>query len=227
MTVRGLFAAALLASACATTKDTMGAGEDRIDEHSQRDAALMAPKGLESCGPEAKGDLVLLDSSSGAPLSCTEVTVSSEPMGCARDSDCPAEEIFKGRTNKRGQVQTRRFFSQARLSAVADGYAPSFLTNASFVANKVLEIEMAPLAGYWLKLVDQEGNYLPDVVVTFKKGDELLGTLRSNALANIFFTHKAPFEGDKVVAEAEGFQSASIQGTADLGDDGHTLTLKR
>ena len=33
--------------------------------------------------------------------------------------------------------------------------------------------------------------------------------------------------GDAVIAEAEGFQSVSIQGSADLGDDGHTLTLKR
>ena len=45
------------------------------------------------------------------------------------------------RTNKRGQVQTKRFFAQARLSAVADGYAPSFLTNATFVANKILELD--------------------------------------------------------------------------------------
>jgi hypothetical protein len=225
---RGLLAAALFASACATTRtDIIGAGDSRVDEHGEKDAAIAAPRGIETCGPEGKGDIVLIDSASGAPLACTEVTVSSEAMSCLRDSDCPAEEIFKGRTNKRGQVQSRRHFAQARLSAVADGYAPSFLTNATITANKILEIEMAPLAGYWLKLVDQDGNYLPDLVVTFKKGDEVLGTLRSNALANIFFAHRAPFEGETVVAESEGFQKASIQGVADLGDDGHTLTLTR
>jgi hypothetical protein len=223
----GLLAAALCASACATTRDTMGADDSRVDEHAQQEAAIAAPRGIDSCGPEGKGDIVLIDSASGAPLSCAEVTVSSESMGCGRESDCPAEEIFKGRTNKRGQVQSKRHFAQARLSAVADGYAPSYLANATVTANQILELEMAPLAGYWLKLVDQDGNYLPDLVVTFKKGDEVLGALRSNALANIFFTHRAPFEGETVIAESEGFQKASIQGVADLGDDGHTLTLKR
>lgn len=227
MTWRGLFAAALCASACATTQDTMGLGDARVDDHARHDVAVAAPRGIEACGPDGKGDLLLLDGASGAPLSCAEVTVTSEPMACVKDAECPQEEIFKGKTSKRGLVQSKRFFSSARLTAVADGYAPSFLTNATVSANKILEIEMAPLAGYWLKLVDQEGNYLPDVVVTFKKGDEVLGTLRSNALANIFFTHRAPFEGEPVVALAEGFQSANIQGVADLGDDGHTLTLKR
>jgi hypothetical protein len=227
MTWRGLFAAALFASACATTRDTMGAGDARVDDHAQLDAAVAAPKGIETCGPDGKGDIALLDSASGAPLSCAEVTVSTEPMGCSKETECPSEEIFKGRTNKRGQVQSKRFFSAARLSAVADGYAPSFLNNASFAANKVLEIEMAPLAGYWLKLVDQDGNYLPDVVVTFKKGDEVLGALRSNALANIFFATRAPFDGETVIAESAGFQQVSIQSVAELGDDGHTLTLKR
>ena len=226
--VRGLFAAALLVSACATTRgDTMGAGDSRLDEHSAQEAAVAAPRGVEQCGPDAKGDIVLVDNFSGAPLSCVEVTVSSEPMACSKDTECPAEEIYKGRTNKRGQVQARRFFSQARLSAVADGYAPSFLNNATTTANKILEIEMAPVAGYWIKLVDHEGNYLPDVVVTFKRGEEVIGAFRSNALANIFFTHRAPFQGEAVVVEAEGFQKANIQGAADLGDDGHTLTLKR
>jgi hypothetical protein len=227
MTLRILLVAALCASACATTRDTMGSSDSRLDDSDKKDAAVAAPQRVESCGPDGKGDIILLDAASGAPLSCAEVTVSSESMGCTRDNECPAEEIFHGRTNKRGQVASKRFFSQARLSAVADGYAPSFLNNATFTANKVLEIEMAPLAGYWLKLVDQDGNYLPDTIVTFKKGEELLGTLRSNALANVFFTHRAPFEGEQVVAEAEGFQSVSIQGAADLGDDGHTLTLKR
>lgn len=227
MTWRGLIAAALCAQACATTQDTMGMGDSRVDEHTRQDVAAAAPRGIETCGPEGKGDLLLLDGATGAPLSCAEVTVTSEAMACAKEAECPQEEIFKGRTSKKGLVQSKRFFSAARLTAVADGYAPSFLSNATVTANKILEIEMAPLAGFWLKLVDQEGNYLPDVVVTFKKGDEVLGSLRSNALANIFFTHRAPFEGEPVIAEAEGFQSANIQGVADLGDDGHTLTLRR
>lgn len=223
---RGILAAALFASACATARDAKD-GDARVDEHQAAEPRAAAAVAPDACGPEGKGDLALIDASSGAPLACVEVTVSSEAMACARDSDCPAEEVYRGRTNRRGQVASRRHFAQARLSAVADGFAPSYLTNATFSASKVLELEMAPLAGYWLKVIDQEGNYLPDVVVTFKKGAEVLGALRSNALANIFFTSRAPFSGDPVVAESEGFQTASIESVADLGDDGHTLTLKR
>jgi hypothetical protein len=35
----------------------------------------------------------------------------------------------------------------------------------------VLEVELMPADGYWLKVLDADGNYLSDVSLTFKQGD--------------------------------------------------------
>ena len=43
----------------------------------------------------------------------------------------------------------------------------------------------------------------------------------------MFFQQRNPFSGQEVVVEAEGYQRTKITGQNDLGDDGHTLTLKR
>jgi hypothetical protein len=63
--------------------------------------------------------------------------------------------------------------------------------------------------------------------VTFRSGEEVIAQLRSNVLANVFFAQRNPFSGQEVVVEAEGFSKGKIKGPEDLGDDGHTLTLKK
>ena len=219
--------ATLALCACATTKDAARAEDARLDEVSGPDRGESTGRIGQPCGNDAVGDVLLIDAHSGTALSCVDVTVSAESMDCPRESACPAEEIYRGPTNRRGQVPARRPFANARLSAVADGFAPSFLANATFKAGTVLELEMLPLAGYWLKVVDQDGNYLPDVVVIFKKGEDVLAALRTNALANLFFAQRTPFQGEPVTIEVQGYQVATISGPSDLGDDGHTLTLKR
>jgi hypothetical protein len=223
---RGLLTIALLCGACVTTKDSVGGGDSRLDDTGKRED-VAAGGSRRECGPDAKGDVVLLDARTGGPLTCLAVSVSVEPMSCPVGGDCTSDLIFKGLTNARGQVAVKSAFSQARLVAVADGFDPSYLSNASLSKDKVLELELVPADGFWLKVLDAEGNYLQDVAISFKQGDAVIAHLRTNSLANVFFSQRQPFSGEPVVAMAEGYQSVTIDGTGALGDDGHTLVLKK
>lgn len=221
---RGIFtAAALLLAACATTKDAVGGGDARLDDSAGKDPATATAKVKAACGAD-QGDLVLLDARTGGPVTCLAVTVTKEPMACAVGTDCQADLLFKGLTGSKGLVATSGPFEQARLVAVADGFAPSYLFNATRSTGKPLELELAPDNGFWLKVLDADGNYLQGVLVTFKVGDAVLAQLRTNVLANVFFTERQPFAGQAVTVEAEGFPAAAVEG---LGDDGHTLVLKK
>jgi hypothetical protein len=220
-----ILATAISLVACATAKDSVGGGDSRLDDSTQPEKPVIAGGSRVECGPEAKGDLVLLDARTAGPLTCTPVTVTAEPMNC--EANCSSDKVFEGRTNKRGQIVAAGAFSNARLVAVADGYSPSYLRGASLSAGKILELEMAPAEGFWLKVIDAEGNYLQDVAVTFKQGADVIASLRTNELANVFFPQRNPFSGDPVSVEATGYQNLTIAGLAELGDDGHTLTLKK
>lgn len=206
---------------CATTRD-----DARLDDSARGDA-LSQDKGGRACGPDAKGDIVLLDARTGGPVTCMAVTLTTEPMACAVSADCPSDVLFRGVTNARGQVSVSQAFSGVRLVAVADGYDASYLPNARLQKDKLIELELAPADGFWLKVLDADGNYLPDVSIAFKQGDSTIAQLRSNVLANVFFTQRQPFAGDPVRVEADGFQSMTVAGVQDLGDDGHTLVLRR
>ena len=83
-----------------------------------------------------------------------------------------------------------------------------------------------PAEGFWLKVLDGDGNYLADTTVTFKQGEDVIAQLRANTLANVFFTQRQPFAGQPVTVEASGYKSQTIT-ASDLGDDGHTLTLTK
>ncbi len=211
---------------CVTAKDAVGGGDARLDETGKAEAAAGGKAGR-TCGPEAKGDVVLLDARTGGPVTCLAVTVTSEPTSCAHGGGCPSDPVYRGYTNARGQVPVAQPFSKVRLVAVADGYDTAFLENATLSKDKVLELELPPSDGFWLKVLDAEGNYLPDVSIAFKQGEAVIAQLRSNVLANVFFTQRQPFGGQPVTAEAEGYQAVSITGAADLGEDGHTLVLKK
>jgi hypothetical protein len=224
--LRVLVACALCAS-CAATKDSIGGGESRLDD-SPRPEAVRAVRGGQACGREGAGDLVLLDARTGGPLTCLPVTVLAEPMSCPLEADCQADEIFKGVTNPQGQAPLSiRALEKVRLVAIADGYGPSVLSNASSKAGQLLELELAPEDGFWLKVLDAEGNYLQDLSLTFKQGTEIVAQLRSNTLANVFFAQRQPFSGQLTTVEAPGFRPATIAELNDLGADGHTLTLAR
>lgn len=219
---RGLQMLALAAlCGCVTARD-----EARLDESGKGDAPSQDKAGR-TCGPDAKGDLVLLDARTGGPVTCMAVTLTTEPMSCAVSADCPSDVLFRGYTNARGQVAVAQPFAGVRLVAVADGYDPSYLPDAKLQKDKLLEVELAPADGFWLKVLDGEGNYLPDVSIAFKQGDATIAQLRSNVLANVFFTQRQPFSGDPVKVEADGFQSMTVAGVQDLGDDGHTLVLRK
>ncbi|MBE2248109.1 MAG: hypothetical protein IAE78_01090 [Myxococcus sp.] len=220
----GLVALALVG--CVTTKDAVGGGDARLDEAGRPDAPEDR-KRQASCGAEGKGDLVLLDGRTGGPLTCLEVTITTEPMSCAASTDCPSTPVFRGLTNKQGQVLSTTPFAQARVIAVADGFAPATVTNASLKPNAVVEIELMPAEGYWLKVLDADGNYLADTSLTFKQGDAVIAQLRTNVLANVLFTQRQPFSGQPVTVEAQGFQSVVVNDASELGEDGHTLVLKR
>lgn len=215
--------AAALALSCATTKDAVGGGDARLDESSGKESAIAKAK--RECGPAAPGDVVLLDARTGGPVTCQAVTLLREQMSCT--ADCPSDVVFKGLTNERGQVLLTGPLAKSRLVAVVDGFEPSALQNATSSAGKVLELELAPAEGFWLKVLDGDGNYLPDVSLSFKQGDEVIAQLRSNVLANVFFTQHHPFSGQPVTVTAEGFQPVTVNGVAELGDDGHTLTLRK
>src|SRR5262249_36616357 len=135
-----------------------------------------------ACGADATGDVVLLDGRTGGPLTCALVTVSMAPDACPNETTCPSEVLFSGRTNRRGQFAVQRPFARMRLEATVDGYGTGTLSNASLNGGKVLELEMPPEIdeGFWLKLVDNDGNYLQDLLVTFRQGEDVLATLRTN-----------------------------------------------
>lgn len=215
---------ACLLAACATTSTV--ADDARLDEGGGKEAARAGKKARE-CGPDGVGDVVLLDARTGGPVTCQAVTLTREPMSCAEGAECPSDVVFKGLSGPQGLVKLNGPLDKSRLVAAADGYGPSSLPNATSKAGQVLELELAPEDGFWLKLLDAEGNFLPDVSVTFKAGDDTLAQLRSNSLANVFFTQRQPFAGQPVTATAEGFKPVTIQGNEDLGDDGHTLTLTK
>ncbi len=212
-------------SACVTTRDSVGGGDARLDEDKQKEDAVKVQG--RSCGPETPGDVVLLDSRTGGPVTCLAVTVTREPMSCAVNTQCPSEVLFKGFTSAKGQLKLIAPIERSRLVAVADGFSPSTLSNATSVKDRVLELELMPAEGFWLKVLDADGNYLSDTTVTFKQGDDLIAQLRANTLANVFFTQRQPFAGQPVNVEAPGFKSLTITSPADLGDDGHTLTLQK
>lgn len=210
---------------CVTTKDSVGGGDARLDEERFSPEKVKAEG--RACGPDAPGDLVLLDARTGAPVTCLSVTVSREPMSCPAGTECPTEVLFKGLTSGKGQLKLLAPVERSRLVAVADGFAPSSLSNATSVKDRVLELELAPVDGFWLKVLDGEGNYLQDVTLSFKRGAETIAQLRSNTLANVFFTQRQPFEGEAVTVEAQGYRALTISSVADLGEDGHTLTLSK
>lgn len=224
-----MIAAAFLLGACATTKvDSVGGGDSRIDDTTRPDKAATTSKDKKGqCGPEGKGDVVLLDARTAGPLTCTMVTVNKEPASCPRGESCLNEAVFRGYTNSRGQIAVADPFAHVRLVAVADGYSPSYLEDVTMTAGKVLELEMAPSTGFWLKALDHEGNYLQDVLLSFKQGEEVVANLRTNDLANVFFTQRNPFSGQPVTIEAPGYKPATVANIAELGADGHTLTLHK
>lgn len=224
---RGLWLAlALGVCGCATTKDAVGGGDARLDEAGRPDTPE-AKKREALCGAEGKGDLVLLDGRTGGPLTCLEVTITAEPMSCQAGSECPSTLVFRGQTNKAGQVLSTTPFTSARVIAVADGFSPATINSASIKPNTVLELELMPADGYWLKVLDPDGNYLADVSLTFKQGDAVIAQVRTNVLANVLFTQRQPFSGQPVTVEAQGFQSLVVNAVSELGDDGHTLVLRR
>jgi len=211
---------------CAANKDVIAGGDSRLDETEGKDPVVAVKKGA-FCGPEGKGDISLLDGRTAGPVTCTQVTITAEPMDCPEGSECTSDLIYKGASNKQGLVLAKQGFSKARLVAVADGYTTSYADDADSSANKITEIELMPNEGYWLKVLDADGNYLPNVEITFKRGDDVLAQLRANDLANVFFSSRQPFAGDPVTASAPGYQDVTISSLDDLGDDGHTLTLKK
>ena len=96
---------------------------------------------------------------------------------------CPSEVLFQGHTNRRGQFSAPRPFAKQRLEATVDGYGTGMLGNATLAPGKVLELEMPPDAdeGFWLKIIDGDGNYLQDLLAVANKA--LLGV---PLLANLF-----------------------------------------
>lgn len=214
---------ALVASACVTTR---GNDDARLDEDRKKEDGNSRRAGRE-CGPDSPGDVVLIDARTAGPVTCLAVTITREPMSCALGSECPSEVLYKGLTSSKGQLKLIGAVEKARLIAVADGFAPSYLANATSTKDRVLELELAPEDGFWLKVLDADGNYLQDLSVTFKQGGEVIAQLRTNTLANVFFTKRQPFDGQTVTVEAQGYQSVVVNSVSELGDDGHTLTLQK
>ncbi|MBL8917484.1 MAG: hypothetical protein JNJ54_01370 [Myxococcaceae bacterium] len=216
----------VLSVGCVTTKDAVGGGDARLDEAGRPDAPEMK-KGVSSCGAEGKGDLSVLDGRTGGPLTCLAITITAEPTACPATSECPSTTLFRGLTNRDGRALSTSTFSSARVIAVADGFATATVNNASSKPDGVIELELMPPDGFWLKVLDGEGNYLQDVSLSFKQGDTVLAQLRTNVLANVFFSQRQPFSGQPVTVEAQGFQSVVVNDVKELGEDGHTLVLRR
>jgi hypothetical protein len=227
---RVICVAALVLGACVTTRaDSVGGGDSRLDDTTrpEKGSADSDPRDTRSCGPEGKGDLVLLDARTAGPLTCTMVTVSRESSSCRLGNDCVSETVFQGRTNAHGQIAVAERLTKVRLVAVADGYSPSYLDEASSNGARILELEMAPLEGFWIKVIDADGNYLQDVLISFKQGAEIIANVRTNDLANVFFAERNPFSGEPVTVEAQGYRAVTVANVAELGADGHTLTLQK
>lgn len=223
--MRGWLLLSLCMLGCVTTQDSVR-DDSRLDEDSAASKDVARRAGRE-CGADQPGDVVLLDATTGGPVTCLSVTVTREPMSCAVGTGCLGEVLFKGLTSAKGQLKLIAPIEKSRLTAVADGFAPSSLANATSVKDRVLELELMPADGFWLKVLDAEGNYLQDLSVSFKQGDEVIAQLRSNTLANVFFTQRQPFAGQPVQVEAPGFKPITINSVSELGDDGHTLTLTK
>lgn len=206
--------------ACATVPaETRDARLDADDGE-----AVLALRPVPACGPNVAGNIVVLDARTGGPLTCQSIEVVSEPMSCAAGAECPSEAVFNGFTNSRGQFSARGPMSGVRLVALADGYARSYLQNASFSPRDRVELEIAPLTQFWLKVLDDEGTYVPELWLTFRQAGEPIAHLKSNVLANVFFSSLQPFSGEPVTVEADGYLTQIV---TRFGDDGHTLTLKR
>jgi hypothetical protein len=215
---------ALLLGCATQKKDVAGSGDDRYDETSSPERAAPQIKDASQCGPDGKGDLVLLDARTAAPVACSLVTVSRQPD--CQDSDCAAEALFQGRTNAQGLVLVGQPFTGSRIYAVAEGYAQSYRQPSSLSGSHIAEIEMLPDEGYLLKVVDGEGNYLPGVEVTFKQGEDVLSKVRTNDLANVFFQERTPFGGQPVTIAVDGYSPVTVAAASELGSDGHTVTVK-
>jgi hypothetical protein len=223
---RGLAVLFVCIAGCVTAKDAVGGGDARLDEAGRPDAPE-ARAASAACGAEGKGDLVILDGKTGGPLGCLAVTITAEPTSCPASNECPSTTLFRGLTNRAGQALAASTFSSARIIAVADGFAPAVLSNVSAKAGTLYELELMPTEGYWLKVLDPDGNYLHDVALTFRQGDSVIAQLRTNVLANVVFAQRQPFSGQPVTVEAEGYQSAIVNDVSELGDDGHTLVLRK
>lgn len=241
--------AALFVSCVTNRKDVTGTGDDRLDENEIKADATAKERAPESaCGPDGKGNVVLLDAKTASPVSCVLVTITRENAECVArckmlagdsapsvgasgtqcpdGSSCPSDRVFNGRSNKVGQVNADNL-GTGQLTAVAEGFAPTLFDPVPPKPNALIEIELMPETGFLLKLVDDAGNYLPDLSATFKQGDNVIAQLRSNELANVFFPQRTPFSGETVTVVVEGYQPAQINSAADLGSDGHTLVLKK
>lgn len=216
-----------LVASCATTQDAVGGGDSRLDALDGPDAPEL--KANPSCGPDVTGNLVLLDGRTGGPLTCLAVVLTTESRSCPIGSSCTADRLFRGFSNDRGQISVKSQVNGVRLVAVAEGFATAYVRNATVgsAAQKMLEIELPPVDGFWLKALDDEGNYLTDVPLVFRQGSEVIAQLKTNALANVFFTQRQPFSGESVTVESPGYISAIINSSEDLGEDGHTVTLKK
>jgi hypothetical protein len=205
--------------------DTAGNGDERYDETSSPEKPRPVIKDPSQCGAEGKGDVVLLDARTSLPVSCVLVTLFREPTNCG-ESECPAESIFQGHSNGQGLILVGQPISGSRVYAVAEGYAQSYRQPGAVAASRVAEIEMIPDDGFLLKVLDNEGNYLPGVEVTFKQGEEVLAQMRTNDLANVYFASRTPFSGESVTIQAEGYAPVTVAGPTELGTDGHTLTVR-
>lgn len=224
----GVAAAAVgLGATCQVQRpDVTGTGDERIDEQAQVERAAPAA-GKAGCAAEPAGNLSLIDARTASPLACVPVTVSVESTDCPEGMSCPAALAYRGDTNALGQVRVKASLEAERVSAVAEGYVPSYRRPGPVTQTSPAEIEMIPSDGFLLKFLDAEGNYLTKLPVVFKQGADVIAQMRTNELANAFFPSRTPFAGEAVTIEAEGFAAATVNGPADLGEDGHTVVLRR
>lgn len=244
-----LFASLLLVSACVTSRqhDVTGTGDDRLDESSTEAAPQKKAAADETCGAEGKGNVVLYDARTAEVVSCALVSINRENAECVQrcrmlageeaqatttggtqcpdGTTCPSERVFNGRSNKGGMLNVPNLGSTL-LTAVAEGYAVTQFEPKASRASGPVEVELLPAKGFIVKLLDQDGNYLNGVSATFKQGQDVLAQLRSNELANVYLQPN-PFGSEPVTVEVEGFAPAEVKTVADLGADGHTLTLSK
>jgi len=218
-----VFAVAGIGATCQTRRpDVTGSGDERIDEPVAKEGPASADAG--SCTADGTGNVVLIDARSASPLSCVLVTISREQVGCGDDQPCEGVVIYRGRTDALGRASVHADPAAESLSAVAEGYVPSYRNAAP---GGPAEIEMVPSDGFLLKFLDAEGNYLSRLAVTFRQGTGIIAQLRTNELADVFFASRTPFSGEPVVIEAEGYKAVTVSSSSDLGSDGHTVVLRR